>query len=135
MSRFRYRYVRQIKGGRWEGRVWLNDHDGYLSLGSRPSPLEAWAVVRRYLNEGILPEGLLPKWVRERKVRDADTGKVVAVVYYARVLRGGHKFRTEEFDTPEDAQEAMRVLLRRAFGRNWMFWSVRKGRIDLKAGR
>src|SRR3990167_7054788 len=116
-----YRYVREARRGNWQARVWMGELEGHLNLGCYRSPMEAWRVVKGFINRGVLPSHLMPKWVRKitrYRARDnpdylvprmwrSRTPHTVETTYFARVTRQGVTYRTAEHNTPEEATVAL----------------------------
>ena len=101
------RYIRRVKGGKWQGRVWLGHAYGHLNLGLYEEKIEAWNAVRAYLNRGELPEDLLPKYVRR-----AD-----GELFTGWAMIRGRRIRIGLFFFPEPAHRAMLRAIKRRFPR------------------
>jgi hypothetical protein len=113
--------------------VWISEQEGHLNLGCYHSPLDAARASLGFINRGIVPAHLLPKWVRRivryrplddrSVVLESDRRRLVPhtveIMYFARVTRRGVTLRTDEHETPEGAQEELREMLRRKFGQQW----------------
>lgn len=105
-----YRYVRKVKGAKWQARVWVGVDalpGGSLNLGLYDSEWEAGRAVKRYIRTGELPPGVLPKWVREA----GEFG------FVAEVRKSGHRILLGPYPTDLDAHRAMRDHLAQRFPR------------------
>lgn len=100
-------YVRRVKGGRYQARVWVDTVVEEINLGLYPTEEQAVAAVRHYVRTGTLPPGVLPKFA----VRRPD-GRFVGVC-----RRGGVEFRAGPFADPARASRAIIRQLRAAFRR------------------
>jgi hypothetical protein len=124
-----FRYVRRVKGGRWQGRVWVGYEYGYLSLGCHDTPLEASRAVVAFLREhltpflrdGILPPRCLPKYVRVGPpVMDPhDRDRRIGETYTAWGKLFGRMVRVGTFPTPAEAHAAFVAKADAMFGVGW----------------
>lgn len=106
-----YKYVRRVRGGRFQARVYQRNlasgHAEWLNLGLYSSEWDAWRAVREFVQTGRRPAHLLPKFIR----RTAE-GKYIGVVR----LSGCKPIAIDPRETPEDANAALRAKIWQMFG-------------------
>lgn len=102
--------VRRVSAGRWQARVWIGEPiNRHLNLGCYPSEWEASRASRdflrgdaltRYLADGTLPAGCLPRFVHA--IRDGFTA-------WAKV--GPDVYRVGVYATADEAHQAIVAIM------------------------
>jgi Trp operon repressor len=99
-----YRYVRQVGGNKWQARVWINSESYHLNLGLHDSERKAWMVAKAYINKGIIPPGVMPKFVRRVAGRPDQ--------FIASVKLDGVLYRVGPFDSAGKAHQAFLEMMK-----------------------